>query len=143
MFDNIGGKIKGLALNICWLGIIASLVDGIRIISIEDSWGYGIVIAIVGSVLSWISSFFMYGFGELIEGVMTLNEKMDGQASTLTSMDNNIYFQSERIKSIEKQLSGLQTENNPDNSEKVNKCKHCGCVAPTDVCPLCGKPMDK
>ena len=29
MFDNIGGKIKGVARVFCWIGIIASLLIGL------------------------------------------------------------------------------------------------------------------
>ena len=29
MFENIGGKIKGLAKVVCWIGIILSVITGI------------------------------------------------------------------------------------------------------------------
>ena len=71
MFNNIGRKIKMLAKCMCWLGIIASVISGIAIIS-EDSYYNstivpGILVAVGGSFLSWIGSFFTYGFGELVE----------------------------------------------------------------------------
>ena len=68
MFDNIGGKIKTLAKVICWIGIITSVITGIVFaISDDDMILYGLLIAVGGSLISWIGSFFTYGFGELIE----------------------------------------------------------------------------
>jgi len=81
MWDNIGEKIKLLAKVIAWVGIISSVIGGISLISqgfdINQSSRsgrdgglfilLGIASLIGGSIISWISSFFMYGFGELIE----------------------------------------------------------------------------
>lgn len=87
MFNNIGGKIKGLAKFMCWLGIILSVIIGvIMIIAAASSRSYtfdsygekitlstggsivaGILVIVFGSLASWIGSFFMYGFGELVE----------------------------------------------------------------------------
>ena len=73
MFDNISGKIKKLAEVICWIGIILSSIIGIIMFSYaakfhsDDYILSGFLYIIFGSLLSWIASFFMYGFGELIE----------------------------------------------------------------------------
>ena len=86
MFSNIGGKIKGLAKFICWVGIISSVVAGIvLIISSHNSNGYysytdtnmiiaGILVMLFGSILSWIGSFVLYGFGELVDNSSKLVE---------------------------------------------------------------------
>lgn len=76
MYNNISGKIKVLASVLCWVGIIISVVISI-IIFIQAGEAYGAVegslyamgylILIGGSFFSWIGSFFVYGFGELIE----------------------------------------------------------------------------
>lgn len=76
MFTNIGGKIKTLAQVLTWIGIIASCLTGfVMIVTGLYRSGYssgmlivmGFLIAIVGSFISWISAFFTYGFGELVE----------------------------------------------------------------------------
>ena len=68
MFSNIGGKIKGLAVAICVLGIIASVISGIYLISLHESFILsGIITIVVGVLVSWLSVFTLYGFGELIE----------------------------------------------------------------------------
>ena len=66
MFDHIGGKIKVLAKVMTLLGIIASIVVGIVLLS-EDLLGAGFGVMLGGCFISWIGSFFTYGFGELIE----------------------------------------------------------------------------
>ena len=87
MFENIGRKIKALAKVICWIGIIASVVVGVIIIydwSVQ-SYRYrdsaelitGIVVIILGSLLSWVGSFVLYGFGELVENSTFIAETME------------------------------------------------------------------
>ena len=68
MFDNIGGKIKALAQVVTWIGIIASIISGIAIISIDDEMIFvGLMVMIFGALSSWASSFVLYGFGQLVE----------------------------------------------------------------------------
>lgn len=71
MFNNIGGKIKALAYIACLIGIIACIIIGLSIISLsgmdEESMIVGIIVIIAGSFISWISSFVLYGYGQLIE----------------------------------------------------------------------------
>lgn len=66
MFGNIGGKIKGLTKIICWIEIIICVIVGIAFM-VNGGPGYGVVIIIVGSLLAWVGSFVLYGFGELVE----------------------------------------------------------------------------
>ena len=78
MFSNIGRKIKITAKVLCWIGIIVSVAGGVGMIAAGFSgmWTQmgsivtilgGIGAALLGSLLSWVGSFFMVGFGELIE----------------------------------------------------------------------------
>ena len=87
MFSNIGGKIKVLAQVQCWLGIIGSIIYGIVLISASTRMRYGgetvalgVAVMIGGSFLSWICSFFGYGFGELIERVQRIDNKLNGES---------------------------------------------------------------
>lgn len=67
MFDNVGSKIKGLASFFCWGGIIASIIGGIILIGLDEDLIFaGIAVIVIGSLLSWVSSFVLYGFGELV-----------------------------------------------------------------------------
>ncbi|MBO4692915.1 MAG: magnesium transporter [Clostridia bacterium] len=80
MFSNIGKKIKKLATVLCWLGIIISIVCGIVAwVAADDEIGALIflVVAVAGSLLSWISSFVLYGFGELIDKVTDIEYRLN------------------------------------------------------------------
>ena len=74
MFKNMGGKIKGLTKFICWVGIIISILAGAGLVLAGMEAGdtteaiiSGIAVAVGGFLLSWISSFVAYGFGDLVE----------------------------------------------------------------------------
>ncbi len=69
MFENIGGKIMNLARFICAAGIIASVMTGIVFFSFGDEFFFmmGLITIVGGIILSWITSWFMYAFGQLVE----------------------------------------------------------------------------
>ena len=84
MFSNIGGKIKRLAIAICAVGIGVSVLSGMIKNASGAMLGMGFAILIGGSLLSWIGSFFAYGFGELIENTTVIAElaaKADAEKS--------------------------------------------------------------
>ncbi len=73
MFDNIGRKIMPLAQVVCWIGIVGCVITGTVLLFIdEDLVLTGILLAVFGSLLSWIGSFFLYGFGQLIDNTDTI-----------------------------------------------------------------------
>ncbi|MBQ2725723.1 MAG: hypothetical protein IJF78_08455 [Clostridia bacterium] len=68
MYGNIAAKIKFLAQAVAWIGIIGSIIWGFSVISIdEDLILTGFLIAVIGALISWVSSFVLYGYGQLIE----------------------------------------------------------------------------
>ena len=68
MFDNIGGKIKTLASVICIIGIIGCCIIGIVLMTKGELLVIiGLAVMVLGSLLSWVGSFVLYGFGQLIE----------------------------------------------------------------------------
>lgn len=117
MFKNIGKKIKTLAKVICIVGIVASVILGISMILTSTQTGYGIIIGIVylllGPLFSWIGSFALFGFGELID-----NSKK--------SLDIQ--------KQILEKIGEKQTAN-----KKAWKCSKCGFDVSNDYsyCPFC------
>lgn len=92
MFNNIGGKIKGWAKAVCWIGIVGSVIMGIAIAvtgsSSLSTYGYyrggvgagdifgGIFVAAIGALVSWVNSFLLYGFGELIDTSKAIEHKL-------------------------------------------------------------------
>ena len=72
MFDNIGRKIKSWAKTVCYLGIAISAIFGLLLM---DEVGFaGILVIAIGSLFSWVGSFCLYGFGELIEKTTEIAE---------------------------------------------------------------------
>lgn len=73
LFQNVGSKIMSVSSFFCWFGIILSIILGIVLLGIGASSRnggmlifIGILVAIIGSVLSWLGSLITYGFGELV-----------------------------------------------------------------------------
>ena len=68
MYDNIGGKLKGLAKVLFIVPAIAAVLAGIVLMSTDEHLIlYGLLVMVVGPIVAWISSWFLYGFGELID----------------------------------------------------------------------------
>ena len=96
MFKNIGKKIKVFAKVICWIGIILSVISGIILIVagvnnndirtiINGTVQYmdstmlivlGVVVLILGPIVSWIGSFMTYGFGEIVDNTQAIKNKI-------------------------------------------------------------------
>ncbi len=76
MFNNIGAKIKTLVTFLCWIGIIASCVGAILYWSLMEEFLGGLGILVGGCLFFWISSFILYGYGELIENSAIIANKI-------------------------------------------------------------------
>jgi len=117
MFDNIGGKIKKLASVITGLGITGSVIVGIILMALaEELVLMGIIIAVVGSISSWIGSFLLYGFGELVENSAIIAKKSDMKLSK--SNNSNTVRHEETVNQT--------TQNKTESLHKWNgKCQMC------------------
>ena len=90
MFENAGGKIKTLAVVLFAFGIIGSIVCAIALGRTPDRWGemhfnFLLFIAILaGGVLSgFISSLFLYAFGEMAENIQFIARSTDETAQAV------------------------------------------------------------
>ncbi len=67
-YDNIGGKIKSWAKWIFAVEAIAAVVGGFIIVDQdEDMILLGLLVVVFGPIVAWVSSWLLYGFGQLIE----------------------------------------------------------------------------
>ena len=111
MFDNIGRKIKTLAQAVCWIGIVCSVISGIVTISIDDDLAFlGIIIIVIGSLISWVSSFTLYGFGQLIENtdqlVLNAEKPYSNKKATQTNIAKKYtYTEEDSPKDIQKETA--------------------------------------
>lgn len=103
MFENIGGKIKVLAVVSTILGCIACIVLGIIELA-SNAILAGLFTIFLGCILSWLGSFLLYGLGELIE----TNQK-------IATMSENAYNCMEKISD---QLRRVGTENKRKESKE-------------------------
>ncbi len=79
MFNNIGRKIKILAQVIFWFWSIACVIGGIVFIALDDDFlVIGLPLLLVGPIVFWISSWFLYGFGEIIENTAKIAANTKG-----------------------------------------------------------------
>ena len=101
MYDNIGGKIKGLAKAVFIVEAIAAVITGIALMAIdEDLILFGILTLILGPVIAWVSSWLLYGFGELIDRVCEIAKNT--RTSRNTSMVTNNQEHQEHTENSEK-----------------------------------------
>lgn len=74
MFNNPGGKIKGLAIFIFIINLIIFIVGGIGLIvyGVQEETiliAAGVATILVGILIAWLSVLFIYAYGSLIEDV--------------------------------------------------------------------------
>lgn len=82
MFANIGEKIKGVATFFTVVGIIIGVIIFFAMLAIDgEMFLAGLLIGGVVALISWVSSFMLYGFGALVSSMQKteelLNEVLD------------------------------------------------------------------
>jgi hypothetical protein len=158
MFDNIGEKIKKLAVVLTVLGIIGSIIFAI-ILWANELIGAGFLALFVGILSSWVGSFLLYGFGELIDNTkeMSNNTKIQTivllkEASENTKNQDNktiktaINLFNEYNNDIQFSIKNNKTRENSEKSQDtINTAKNSECptcfakITNEDKeCPFCG-----
>ena len=110
MYENIGKKIKGLAQILFIVGAIAAAIIGMVLMIISTSFILlGVLTLFLGPILSWIGSWLLYGFGELIDKTCDIERNTRGASKEDNPSQTNAI--SDKIKTIEDLRSkGLITE---------------------------------
>jgi hypothetical protein len=81
MFENIGDKIKGIALVEFVVGVVFALALGIIIMLLGEIFILiGFLFIFLFSFLAYISSAMIYGFGELIEKSRRIEYRLERNA---------------------------------------------------------------
>lgn len=101
MFEDAGGKLKGFADWLLWLGIIASIILAFVFGITEDRgdsvfhWGIILGVSIGGSIGTYVECLLLAAFGDLVESTSAtfqltkeMKEKMD---SMPRSLDGNSF----------------------------------------------------
>ena len=117
MFDNIGGKIKGVAQALTWIGIILSCIAGLFVFLFNsDTPLSGLLIIVLGCLFSWLSSLTLYGLGQLIE--------------------NTDILVAQGRKAAEKPK---YTSATPTTNKHMWRCSYCGNMTSEETCPICSR----
>ena len=109
MYDEIGKKIKTLAkVSFIIMAIIIGIVGIVLAIYLKDEPKL-VLLAILGACLAiffaWISTFMVYGFGELIDRACSIDDKL---SENDMDVDN---LQKRKIQKLDKLMeNGLITE---------------------------------
>ncbi|MBR6563003.1 MAG: hypothetical protein IKK70_03595 [Clostridia bacterium] len=114
MYNRISEKIKLLAKAIFLIEAVGAIITGI-VIGSEEDWLYGILIIFLGPIVAWVSSWLIYGFGELIEQATVCASKQiscgTDTSNTASRFGKNDKFNQERREKIESLYKeGLITE---------------------------------
>ena len=91
MYDNIGKKIKGLAVGVCVVEAIGAVICGILLCIEEEAFAY-VLISIFGPIVAWVSSWLLYGFGELIDRVCEIAKNTRTSQNTPTVTANQEHY---------------------------------------------------
>ena len=85
MFNNVGEKIKAVAKAWFYIGVFLSVVCGLICLLVglfnEESFLVlsGLSSLVIGPFSAWLSTLFLYGFGELIDTNQKLNEAVEDE----------------------------------------------------------------
>ena len=146
MYDNVGRSIKTLAKVIAAIGCIICFIWGIsQIISAQELSEYsremagimttnGFLIMSIGALVSIVASFFMYGFGHIIECVQNIENKLCGKDRLEEEITN---LKQEALRS---QYVSNKHSSEPKPSSELVDCIKCGNKVRNDLeyCPHCG-----
>ena len=113
-YENIGDKIKGLAQMAFVVEAIAAVITGIALMaSDEDLILYGLLVLIAGPIIAWVSSWLLYGFGQLIENSDIIAEEYNRKNEKHEKVveKNNEKKQAQRLKEVKAAIE------NPDVDE--------------------------
>ena len=80
MWNNIGKKLKGLAMAMCILETIGGVITGIVMMvdGGDEEILIGFLIMALSFFVAWVSSWFLYGFGELVDKVTDIERNTRG-----------------------------------------------------------------
>lgn len=133
MFENIGGKIKTLAVVTTIIGMVVSIIVAI---ALEEM---GILVGILGCLFSWIGSFVLYGFGEIIVSLQIIAANTKKEQVTAPSQEEK---QTTQVAPADNYLTKYKTSSS--TSSKTITCPYClETVDETDVvCKNCGKKLN-
>ncbi len=152
MFENIGSRIKNLSKFICCIEIIACIVVGTVMAATNENLIFaGILVAVIGALLSWVGAFILYGFGQLIENSDIIAEE---SRQSNAKYENNI--RKERDRKEKQKIAAIKANLSDDDfgsDEYIDfdcpNCKYTLSYTKEEIlsndtlaCPMCNCEMN-
>ena len=142
MYEKIGEKIKGLAIATFIVEVIASVIIGI--VFLADGEWMGILILFCGPIVAWVSSWFLYGFGEIIDKLCDIEQNPRGGQSKTKSIDKEAADKSNReaeIKAKRKAEEKIKQEV-PETAKRMTLEEWIANIEYVDItCPNCHEKL--
>lgn len=127
MYDDIGEKIKKFAITTFLIEAIGAIITGIVLIFIGAIDGdtpiliAGLITIFFGPIVAWISSWILYGFGQLIDNsdILVYQNSINQSNEKISTSDNNSNFDSKIANDIDTSTS-INTDTNADTNTNTN-----------------------
>ena len=76
LYRNVGQRIMNYAIGWFWLGLISGIITGFVMMGNDMILG-GLLTIFGGSLACWVTSWFVYAYGQLVEDTHVMRGKMD------------------------------------------------------------------
>lgn len=129
MFDNIGSKIKSFVTINAYVGIGIFVLLGLLLMA--DNFLIGLLTAAIGSSFCWISSFVMYGLGQLIENSYEMVRLLKGSNTQTPSKSTKFTPVYKPATSSNQQASATPVQRNKNVPIAVTKTPSGKIICPT------------
>ncbi len=147
-YDNIGGKIKGLAKG---LFIVGAILGGLIVIPMLVMGGkfiiFGFLAGFIVTVIAWVSSWLLYGFGELIS--LTADNNFRLRSISKGTPNNATDFIGSSNTSNNQSTFNTAGGKNTSDQKKITidslmRCPSCGKIilVNSTFCEACGAPIN-
>lgn len=145
MFDNIGNKIKSVASFICVVNIIVDCILGLFLI-FSGGVLLGLFLIVIGALISWVNSFLLYGFGELIATTQANNRILEQimnnlqETKSISSISTESAEPSVVISTESEEMPAHNEVVDVDRSGNTLRCPKCGLIQQSNrtICWNCG-----
>ncbi|MBR5022082.1 MAG: hypothetical protein IKY18_02640 [Oscillospiraceae bacterium] len=134
MFCNIGGKIKGLARIIFIIEAVFAAIAACIFLFDEDTILIGFLILIGGFLSAWISTWILFGFGELIE--KTTEIANNTKTTTATAAQRTENFSAEQCENVDSDINVVTDNNVTDPQPQTGICQLCNSESHLTYCKI-------
>ena len=162
-YDDIGEKIKGWAKWVAIVEAVGAIISGFLMMF---SGGImiinGIITAVIGSLVAWVSSWLLYGLGEIVDAAsLYIHNSRKPSSSSVgngsggfnlvhsTANDSRCAYCGKTLspnatfcencgETVSKNRNNT-LKNTPYSSARYERCPHCGEIVKSNTCDMCGK----